>query len=311
MDRYSEMSLSNTRISLLVASSLPMIYALATPQKAAAPSPGAALFAKSCAPCHGVKGEGGAAFPKPLTGSKTTAELSKFIALTMPPGPKKTPPAQAKQIAEFMFGAFYSPLAQERNRPARVTLSRLTVRQFKNAVADLVGDYHPVVSSAPGGLRGEYFKGRDRSQKNRVIERVDPEVKFDFGTAGPAPGQVEAHNYSIVWSGSVYAPDSGEYELIVQTDHAMRLYFNSGNKPLIDALVKSGKDTDYRAAVPLLGGRAYPIRLEFSKATQGVNDDAKKKDVPPSPAFIRLMWRRPKSAPQPISFAPAGFLRPM
>ncbi|MBC8064938.1 MAG: cytochrome c, partial [Chlorobia bacterium] len=187
------------RIGFLAASSLPLIYAAVAPQRATpgkAETSGASFFAKSCAPCHGVKGEGGAGFPRPLTGPRTVTELSKFIAQSMPPGPKKTPPAQAKLIAEFMHGAFYSPLAQEKNRPARVTLSRLTVRQFRNAVADLVGPYHPVVPSTSGGLKGEYFKNRDRSAKNRVIERIDPEIKFDFGTTGPAPGQVEAHNYS-------------------------------------------------------------------------------------------------------------------
>src|SRR5690606_6860647 len=144
-----------------------------------------------------------------------------------------------------------------------------------------------------GGLKGEYFKNRDRSAKNRVMERVDAEVKFDFGTAGPAPEQVEPHNYSVVWTGSVLAPDTGDYEFAIQTDHSARLFLNGDRKPLIDAWVKSGKETDFRGTLALVGGRAYSVRLEFSKATHGVNDDAKKKDVPPSPAFIRFIWRRP------------------
>ncbi len=295
---------------LICASSVPMILIGVFPQRSASPpvkAPGEALFAKVCAPCHGVNGAGGAAFPRPLTGSKSVAELGKFISQSMPPGPKKTPLPQAQQIAAFMVDAFYSPLAQERNRPAKVSLARLTVKQFKNSIADLIGDYHSVVPGTPGGLRGEYFKNRERSQKNRVIERVDPEVKFDFGTVGPAAGQVEPHNYTITWSGSIFAPDSGEYELVIQTDHSARLYVNGGKKPLIDAWVKSGTDTEYRAYQPLIGGRAYPIYLEFSKATYGVNDDAKKKDIAPSSAFVRLMWKRPKSALEPI---PSQFLFP-
>ena len=45
--------------------------------------------------------------------------------------------------------------------------------------------------------------------------------------------------------------------------------------------MKSGNDTEYRASIFLLGGRAYPLRLEFSKAKQGVDDSKKNKPKPP------------------------------
>ncbi len=293
--------LSKSQVFLLIGSSLPMLLTFAMPVQAPkAKSPGESLFAKACAPCHGAKGEGGAAFPSPLMGDLTVAELGKYISQSMPPGPKKTPIGDANKIATYIHDAFYSPIAQERNRPARVSLARLTVKQYRNAVSDLVGSYHPAIPNAKNGLNGQYFKNRDRSAKNRVIERVDSEVKFDFGTVGPAPDQVEPHNYSITWSGSILAPDSGEYELVIQTDHSARMWFNGSKQPIIDGWVKSGNDTEYKRPVTLLGGRAYPIYMEFSKATHGVNDDAKKKDVPPSSAFVRLMWKRPKGALEPI-----------
>ena len=43
-------------------------------------------------------------------------------------------------------------------------------------------------------------------------------------------------------------------------------------------LVRSGSDTEYRGSIRLLGGRMYPLRLEFSKAKQGVDDSKKKKE---------------------------------
>ena len=46
---------------------------------------------------------------------------------------------------------------------------------------------------------------------------------------------------------------------------------------MIDAWVKSGNDTEYRASIFLLGGRVYPLKLEFSKAKQGVDDSKKGK----------------------------------
>ena len=51
---------------------------------------------------------------------------------------------------------------------------------------------------------------------------------------------------------------------------------------MIDAWVKSGNDTEYRTSIELLGGRAYPLKLEFSKAKQGVDDSKDKKEKPPA-----------------------------
>jgi hypothetical protein len=90
---------------------------------------------------------------------------------------------------------------------------------------------------------------------------------------------------------------------VVRTDHAARLWLNNPDDPLIDAWVKSGDQTEYVARAYLIGGRAYPVRLEFSKAKQGVDDSDKNKDkeLPPSkPASIALLWRRPHGALQVI-----------
>ncbi len=266
----------------------------------AAPS-GEVLFAKSCAPCHGAKGVGGPGYPKPLAGKLSVADLSKYVAKSMPPG-KGTPAPQAAAIAAYAHAAFYSPLAQARNKPPRVELARLTVKQFKNAVADLMGGMAPAVPDGPErGLHGEYYKARDIwKAEDRIVDRTDPEVRFDFGSEGPVPGKFDAHTFSAKWTGSVLAPDTGDYEFVVRTDHACKLFVNGGEKPLIDAWVKSGNDTEFRGTLPLLGGRAYPLRLEFSKATQGVNDDDKKKGKPAPKAFIELLWRRPKRVAETI-----------
>lgn len=72
---------------------------------------------------------------------------------------------------------------------------------------------------------------------------------------------------------------------------------------IVNALVKSGTQTEYTASMPLTGGRVYPIKLEFSKALQGVKDKKPK----PVPAFVRLEWKRPQGAAEPI---PARFLSP-
>jgi hypothetical protein len=123
---------------------------------------------------------------------------------------------------------------------------------------------------------------------------VDAEVNFDWGEESPIPEKFEPHEFSVRWRGSVLAPDTGEYEFILRTEHAARLWVNNDQQPLIDAYVRATTDKEFRGTIRLLGGRAYPIRLEFSKANQGVNDKKDKdKPKPTVKASISLLWKRP------------------
>jgi cytochrome c553 len=285
------------------------------------PLSGEQIYAAQCARCHGKAGEGTEEQPDPLVGDKHLAELAALIDKTMPEGaPEKLDAEQSQRVAAYIYDAFYSPVAQARNQPARVELSRLTVRQYQNSIADLIGSFRkpgvwkfdspapPDGQPAPErGLAAGYYKARE-PRGDKALERIDREVKFDFGEEAPAEG-FEAHQYSIGWEGSVFAPDTGDYEFIVRTEHAVRLWVNDPRDPLIDAWVKSGNDTEYRQSIRLLGGRPYALRLEFSKAKQGVDDSDKNKDKPPPKvkASIELAWKRPHL---PAETIPARHLSP-
>lgn len=255
---------------------------------------GQQLYKEHCARCHGANGEGTKKYPQSLTGDKSLARLAKVIDETMPEDdPDKLNAAESNKVAEFIYDTFYSPVAQARNKPARVELSRLTVPQYKNAVADLIGSFRtPGTWGEKRGLRGEYFNDRRFVQNKRVIDRLDPEVRFDFKTAAPAPEGFDPDLFCIRWEGSVLAPETGVYEIMVRTDHAARLWLNDNKFPLIDAWVKSGKDTDYKATIHLIAGRVYPLRLEFAKAKQGVTDPKLNKPMT-GPAMVYLMWKPP------------------
>jgi cytochrome c553 len=271
---------------------------------------GQQIYRQMCARCHGSSGEGTKEnYPRPLIGNRSVTQLARFIAKTMPENdPGTCVGADADKVAAYIYEAFYSKEAQARNKPPRIELARLTVRQYRQAVADLIGSFR-----TPGhwddhrGLQGEYFKSRGFRNGQRALERLDPTVGFDFGTSSPDPAKLDAHQFSIRWAGSVLAPETGEYEFIVRTEHAVRLWVNDPNRPLIDAWVKSGNDTEHRAAIFLLAGRAYPLRLEFSKAKQGVDDSKKSKAKPPAPASIHLMWKLLQQAAEDI---PARNLSP-
>ncbi|MBN9120352.1 MAG: DUF1592 domain-containing protein [Planctomycetes bacterium] len=275
---------------------------------------GEQIYKQMCARCHGVKGEGTKKYELPLTGDRSLAQLAGVIDRTMPEGDPEALDAEgSKRVAAYMYDAFYSPDAQARLNPPRVELSRLTVKQYRNSVADLIGSFRfaPKADGKPG-LRGEYFNSRNFQNNKRQIDRIDTEVRFDFGKeppkAVPEPKEkFDPHQFCIRWDGSVLAEETGVHEFVVRTDHALRLWVNDNRKPVIDAWVKSGTDTEFKASVFLLAGRAYPIRLEFSKAKQGVDDSKKNPNPPVKPAFVSLNWKRPSHA---IEVIPARNLTP-
>lgn len=277
------------RTPLLIAAFL----ALSALPLRADPPRGEALYREQCARCHGAAGEGTADYPDALAGDKSVEQLADVIARTMPEDKDaKCSSAEARDVADYIHEAFYSPAAQLRTNPVRVELSRLTVRQYQNAVTDLLGSFRSASNwGNERGLRGEYYAARKTRRAERLIERIDPEVKFDFGEGTPGGDKFNVNQFSIEWEGSVFAPDTGEYEFVVRTEHAARLWINDLQTPLIDASVKSGEDLEYRGSIRLLGGRAYPLKLEFTKAQQGVEDQKKYKKV--LPASISLAWKRP------------------
>lgn len=273
---------------------------------------GAKIYQKQCASCHGAKGEGTTeSYPHPLVGERSVGELTEYISKSMPEDdPEACVGEDAAAVSKFIFDTFYSPTAQARNKPARVELSRLTVRQYRNAIADLIGSFRGTSRiEETHGLRGEYYKSRRVGGRDRAFERIDPVVAFDFQDKSPDDEKIEPHEFSIRWEGAVTAPDTGLYDFIVRTNQATRLWINDWKQPLIDKYVQSGQETEHRESIFLLAGRTYPLKLEFSKAKQGV-DDKKAKERPPAPAFISLEWIRPHRVAEVIPARSLSISRP-
>ncbi len=268
---------------------------------------GEQMYAIQCARCHGKNGEGSKKYPKPLAGERSVPQLAEQIQKTMPENdPGSLSKDDSAKIAAYTYDAFYSMAAREKKNPVRIELARLTVPQYKNAVADLLGSFrggnnNTTWDATKRGLKGEYFKNRNHGQ--RQIDRLDPEVKFDFGTKAPAENGFDAKEFSARWSGSILVPETGEYTFTVKSDQSVRLWVNDNKKAIADGYVKSGDGNEYSGTIFLLGGRAYPIRVDFSKALQGVKD----KDPKPKPAFVQLLWQTPHGTEEII---PARHLSP-
>lgn len=273
---------------------------------------GAKIYQQMCARCHGPQGGGTAKYNYPLTGDWSLERLAAYIDRAMPEDdPDKLDAAGSRQVAEYIYHAFYAPAAYARLKPPRRELTRLTVRQYRQSIADLIGSFRQSVriDASSQGLRGRYYNSRTFNPKAQLLERIDATIDFNFGTKGPDTdsARFDPHQFSIRWEGSVLAPETGWYEFIVRTDHAARLWVNNFRQPVIDAWVKSGEQTEYRGQLFLLAGRYYPVRLEFSKAKQGVDDSKKNLLIRPKPAFIAWQWKRPQ---RPVEGVPARYLRP-
>jgi len=265
--------------------------------------PGLAVYREHCLRCHGEHGAGTTDVPTPLVGDRSVNQLAKYVHDTMPEDdPEAVAGDAARQVAEYIHGTFYSAVARDRLRPARVELARLTNRELHNTLTDLVRSFRGGLPPADGrrGLKGEYFSGHnfDRAA-GLVFERIDPQLGFDFGVEGPDPEMFRPHRFSIRWTGTLVAPETGTYEFVVRTEHAVRLRLNQAwyELPLLDGWVKSGADNEYRGSLFLLGGRAYPLTLEFSKANQGVDSQ---QHPPAGHAAIALFWKPPHGVLEPV-----------
>jgi hypothetical protein len=250
---------------------------------------GAQIFADQCADCHGPRGEGTVDVPAALFGDRPTVGLADVISRTMPDGaPEDCVGEDARAVAEWMQQAFYSPEAQARLNPPRIQLSRLTVSQYRNAVADLFGSFFwTAAPNGPNGLKASYYANRRFRNEHRVIERVDPRVSFDFGSGSPDGEKIKEDQFSARWSGSLIVRQTGLYDFKVRSENGVRLYVNDPRTALIDAWVKSGDDSEFTASRFLLAGRIYPVALEWFKYNE-------------KSASIELLWTPPHGVEEVI-----------
>ena len=232
---------------------------------------GLQIYQQDCQRCHGPAGEGVAEkHDEPLNGDRSIESLARIIAKTMPEdSDKKSTPEEAAKVAAYIHEAFYSPEARARLNPPKIDFARLTVAQYQNSVADLIGSFGDKRKSGEErGLKGEYYNSRNFKRDRNIFDRLDPRVQFDFGTNSPSSdtNKIAADEFAIKWTGSVLVDETGDYEFRLKSQNGARLFVNDDSKPIIDAWVSSGPDVrEHKETIRLLGGRAYPLRVEYFK----------------------------------------------
>lgn len=119
----------------------------------------------------------------------------------------------------------------------------------------------PTATPAPvDGWRGEYFNNVNLQGAPAMV-RIDPAVRFNWGTGSPAPG-VNADFFSARWTRTQWF-DAGEYRFQARVDDGVRVWLND------ILIIDEWRDGSVRtvAADRSLAGGWYSLRVEYYERT--------------------------------------------
>ncbi len=142
-----------------------------------------------------------------------------------------------------------------------------------------------LTSGGQPGLTGEYY---DNVELAGAPVGTNQDATVDFNWSQTPPMGLSHDNYSVRWSGTLTAPQDGDYTLGVRGDDGFRLFVN-GQKVVDDWSPHPAATQSY--VVNLKAGQPVPIRLEYYQATGN--------------AEISLLWGQPNPEPFPAAVAAA------
>ena len=130
------------------------------------------------------------------------------------------------------------------------------------------------------GLRGTYYGDRDFNTV--ALQRVDPQVNFDFGLGSPDP-VIASDNFSVRWQGRLVPLYSETYTISTVTDDGVRLFVDG--QLLIDDFTDH-PPTRQSGQIALTAGQPVDIVMEYYEGGGG--------------AVAQLFWESPTQAGQLI-----------
>jgi hypothetical protein len=108
------------------------------------------------------------------------------------------------------------------------------------------------------GLQGEYFNNRDLTDS--VLHRVDAVVDFDWGADSP-DASIASDTFSARWTGSVVAPETGDYTFTVGSDDGVRLWIDG--QLAIDHWYDQAHREQSSDPIPLTADSEHAIQFEY------------------------------------------------
>lgn len=132
---------------------------------------------------------------------------------------------------------------------------QFTAEQLKEVHMQMEGNHQ--VSKRVPGLRGHYYSTPELSGK--MIERVDAQINFRWGTAAPMSG-IPADRFSVRWEGELETLNNGNYTFHLRSDDGARLFVDG--RPVIDRW-RPQAESEHNGTIDLEARRRYPIRLDY------------------------------------------------
>ena len=150
-----------------------------------------------------------------------------------------------------------------------------------------LGDWIRVNEEAIYASRPWIKTGEEREV---VVERVDPEIDFNWVRNSPAEGIAEDH-FVATWTGFIQPDYSEDYQFLAEADEGMRLYVDG--QLVLDLWDQQAEGTQSEAMrerqerlregrIRLEKGRKYPIKIEYQENLQE--------------ARISLEWQSPSQS---------------
>ncbi len=236
---------------------------------------GRSVFAASCASCHS-----GSAFTnsvlgglqnvgtiKPSSGQRLGAALTGIDPPTL---------RDTWATGPYLHDGSAPSIADAVRAHTNVSLNATQLAQVSAFVAQIGSEEPTVVSTASGGLTGNYYNSVNLG--GAVVLTRKEAVNFDWGSGSPGAG-VNSNNFSVRWQGTVQAPVGGSYRFRTVSDDGVRLWVNGVQ--VINNWTDHSPTTNTSGSINLVAGQRYAIRIEYYERGGG--------------AVMRLQWRRPDS----------------
>lgn len=107
------------------------------------------------------------------------------------------------------------------------------------------------------GLHADYFA--DARLGQRVLSTIDQTINFDLYQRAPK-AQVPAHQFSVRWTGGLYAPETGIYTFTMRVDDGARIWID--NQLMLDEWDRH-EPTAFTFKTQMKAGTIHHIRVEY------------------------------------------------